>query len=55
MSESIRSHACSEQHKRATTCYMAPPALVQIRSQSMEDGEMLLMGAVPQPCDWLRA
>ena len=55
MSESIRSHAGSEQHKRAVACYMAPHAPVRIRTQSTEDDELLLMGAVPQPCDWLRA
>ena len=55
MSENVRMHACTEQHKRATACYMAPHAPARIRAQSTEDDEMLLMGAVPQPCDWLRA
>ena len=54
-SESIRSHSLSEQHKRAVASYMAPHAPVRIRTQSTEDDELLLMGAVPQPCDWLRA
>ena len=55
MSEHVREHTFTEQHKRATACYMAPHAPVRIRTQSTEDDEMLLMGAVPQPCDWLRA
>ena len=55
MSEHVREHIFTEQHERATACYMAPHAPVRIRTQSTEDDEMLLMGAVPQPCDWLRA
>ena len=55
MSEHVRQHRGSEQHKRAVALYMAPHAPVRIRTQSTEDDEMLLMGAVPQPCDWLRA
>ena len=55
MSEHVREHTFTEQHKSATACYMAPHAPVRIRTQSTEDDEMLLMGAVPQPCDWLRA
>ena len=46
MSEHVRQHRGSEQHKRAVALYMAPHAPVRIRTQSTEDDEMLLMGAV---------
>ena len=55
MSESVRKHMRSEEHKRAVAYYAAPHAPVRVRLQSTEDDEQLLAGSVPQPCDWLRA
>ena len=55
MSESLRSHLRSEEHRRAVTAHLAPDQPVRVSQQACVDDDLLLQEAVPQPCDWLRA
>ncbi len=55
MSESVRNHAKSEEHRRAVAAHIAPNEPVRLLSQADVDDDLLLQGSVPQPCDWLRA
>ena len=55
MSESIRLHVNSEGHRRAVAAHLAPNEPVRLLLQAKMEDDLLLQGAVPQPCDWLRA
>ena len=55
MSECIRTHARSEEHRRAVAAHVAPNTPMRLLLQVDIEDDLLLRGAVPQPCDWLRA
>ena len=55
MSECIRTHAQSEEHRRAVAAHVAPNTPMRLLLQADIEDDLLLRGAVPQPCDWLRA
>ena len=55
MSESVRLHASSEEHRRGVAAHVAPNTPVRLLLQADIEDDLLLQGAVPQPCDWLRA
>ena len=53
-SKSIFQHSVSDDHRRAQAAYLQPDVPVSISLQASWADDMLLMGKVPQPEDWLR-
>ena len=53
-SRTIYFHSNGDEHRRAQSLYFHPdePAIVSLQASMSDD--LLLLGKVPQPCDWLR-
>ena len=52
--EHVKQHAESTAHRTVLIAWMNPDAPLRFASQASLGDELLLSGAVPQPCDWLR-